>query len=131
MWENSKVFIITLKYFSIFNNKSPASWVAHITRNFLTCYSGLYYISMSLCGKQYITILLTVFNSISIKIMFSFHRTCCLLYLEIIDWHWHQIVFPHPINIEYKYKLAKKEAISFNWPIWLFNLLLLQISWHS
>ena len=30
---------ITSKYFSIFKNKPPASWVEHITRDFLTCYS--------------------------------------------------------------------------------------------
>ena len=28
-----------LKYFSIFNNKPPASWVVHIARYFLICYS--------------------------------------------------------------------------------------------
>ena len=33
------------KYFNFFNNKPPASWVAHITRDFLTChsYSTLFY----------------------------------------------------------------------------------------
>ena len=29
-WENSKMFNLTLKYFSIFNNKPPASLVVHI-----------------------------------------------------------------------------------------------------
>ena len=33
------------KYFSFFNNKPTASWVAHI-RDFLTCYSFSYYSSM-------------------------------------------------------------------------------------
>ena len=46
-WENSKMFNIAPKYFSIFNNKPPASWVAHITRNFLSCYSYSYYRSMN------------------------------------------------------------------------------------
>ena len=45
-WENSKIFNITLKYFNIFNSKPPASWVAHMTRDFLTCYSCSYYSSM-------------------------------------------------------------------------------------
>ena len=40
------MFNITSKYFSIFNNKPPASWVAHVTSDFLTCYSCLYYNSM-------------------------------------------------------------------------------------
>ena len=44
--ENSKMFNITSKYFSFFNNKLPASWVAHITRDFLSCYSCSYYSSM-------------------------------------------------------------------------------------
>ena len=33
----------TSKYFSFFNNKPPASWAAHIIRDFLTCYSCSYY----------------------------------------------------------------------------------------
>ena len=44
--ENSKMFNITSKYFSFFNNKPPASWVAQITRDFLICYSCSYYSSM-------------------------------------------------------------------------------------
>ena len=41
---DTKILLDTLlKYFSIFNNKQPASWVAHITRDFLTCYSYSYY----------------------------------------------------------------------------------------
>ena len=38
-WKNSEMFNITSKYLSIFNNTPPASWVAHITRDFLTCYT--------------------------------------------------------------------------------------------
>ena len=45
-WENSKMFNKTAKYFSIFNNKPPVSWVPHITRNFLRCYSCSYYSSI-------------------------------------------------------------------------------------
>ena len=44
-WENSKALNTTSKYFSIFNKKPPASWVAHVTRNFLTSYSYSYYSS--------------------------------------------------------------------------------------
>ena len=44
--ENTKIFNITSKYFSFFNNKPPVGWVAHIARDFLTCYSYLYYSSM-------------------------------------------------------------------------------------
>ena len=44
--ENSKMCSITSKYFSFLNNKSPASRVAHITRDFLTCYYCSYYTSM-------------------------------------------------------------------------------------
>ena len=41
--ENSKMFNITSKYFSSFNNTIPTSWVAHITTDFLTLYSCSYY----------------------------------------------------------------------------------------
>ena len=41
-----KTFKITSKYSSFFNNKQPASWVAHITGVFLACYSCSYYSSM-------------------------------------------------------------------------------------
>ena len=34
------------KYFSIFNNKPPASWVVHITRDSFTCHSCSCYSSM-------------------------------------------------------------------------------------
>ena len=44
--ENSKMYKITSKYFSFLNNKPPASWVAHVTRDFLTCYSCVYYVFM-------------------------------------------------------------------------------------
>ena len=37
------MFSITSKYFSIFSKQPPASWVAHITRDFFTCYSCSYY----------------------------------------------------------------------------------------
>ena len=44
-----KLFKVTSKYFCIFSNTRPASWVAHITKDFLTCYSCLYYCSLSKC----------------------------------------------------------------------------------
>ena len=40
------MFNITSKYFRFFNIKPPASWVAHITRDFLTFHSCSYYSSM-------------------------------------------------------------------------------------
>ena len=52
MWKNSKMFNITLKYFIIFNNKPPASSVAHIARDFLTCYSCSYFSSMVAIKKR-------------------------------------------------------------------------------
>ena len=50
--ENSKMFNITSKFFSFFNNKPPASWFAHITRDFLTCYSCSYYGSSIFKGSH-------------------------------------------------------------------------------
>ena len=40
------MFNITLKFFSFFNKGPPANWVAHITRDFLTCYPCSYYSSI-------------------------------------------------------------------------------------
>ena len=37
--ENSKMFNIKSRYFSFFNNKPAASWVAHAARVYLVCYS--------------------------------------------------------------------------------------------
>ena len=37
------MFNITSKYFSFFDNKPPASWAVQIPRDFLICYSCLYY----------------------------------------------------------------------------------------
>ena len=50
---NSKMFNIISKYFSFFNNKPPTIWVAHITRDFLTCYSCSYYSSMLRHNRLY------------------------------------------------------------------------------
>lgn len=47
-WGNLKMFHITSNYFSIFNNKSTASWVAHVTSGFLTCYCCSYFSFMIL-----------------------------------------------------------------------------------
>ena len=41
-WENSKINM-TLKCLSICNNKTPASSLAHIVRDFITSYSCLHY----------------------------------------------------------------------------------------
>ena len=42
----SKNHNITSKHFCIINKTPSTSWVTHIRRNFLTCYSCLYYSSM-------------------------------------------------------------------------------------
>ena len=47
-FDNSKIFNFTSKYFSLFNNKPPSSWVTHIASDFLTCCSCSYYSSMVL-----------------------------------------------------------------------------------
>ena len=53
-----KMFNITTKHLSFFNNKPPASWVMHIGRDFLTCYSCSYYSSMIMSTflRQYLNI---------------------------------------------------------------------------
>ena len=53
-YENSKMFNITSKYFSFFNNKPSAGWVTHIARDFLTCYSCLYIVTfITKTGKEH------------------------------------------------------------------------------
>ena len=44
------MFNTTSKYFSIFNNTPPPIWVAHITRELLTCYTCSYYSSMDIAS---------------------------------------------------------------------------------
>ena len=58
--KNSKMFSITSKYFSFFNNTPPACWVAHITRDFLTCYSCSRLKQTMNCGKYMTDWLLNV-----------------------------------------------------------------------
>ena len=65
-WENLKMFNITWKYFSIFNKKPPTNWVAHVTRDFLTCYSCSYHSSM---------VTLTAFVSLSSVISDPAYKT--------------------------------------------------------
>ena len=50
--ENSKMFNITSEYFGFFNNKPLTSWVAYITRDFLTCYSCSYDSSMHKLNRK-------------------------------------------------------------------------------
>ena len=87
--ENSKMFNITLKYFSFFNNKPPASWVRHITRDILTCYSCSYYSSM-------------IRPSLKDCFHFSFRllcfENCCECLPPIIYWKLHK----HILRISFK-----------------------------
>ena len=50
---------VTSKYFRIFNNKSPANWMAHITRDFIACFSCSYYSSMILHAVGFLNLTLT------------------------------------------------------------------------
>ena len=50
--ENSQMFNITSKCFSFLNNKPNVSWVAHITRDFLTCYFCSCYSSMIAVNRE-------------------------------------------------------------------------------
>ena len=50
--EKTKIFIITSKCLNFFNNTATASWVAHVIRDFLTCYSWSYYSSKVNCFQQ-------------------------------------------------------------------------------
>ena len=71
--ENWKMFNITSKYFSFFYNKPPATWVAHITRDFLTRYPCSYYSSMIIQEICYAIVLVTA------KILIGFPRYLTVL----------------------------------------------------
>ena len=63
------MFNITSKYFSFFNNKPPASWAAHIRRDFLTCCSCSWFFFMNSNRFFYYIIsdLFSIFTLISVK----------------------------------------------------------------
>ena len=62
-----KILNLTSKYFSNFSNTLPATWVAHITRNFPIFYSCLYYSTMpKLSSKES-----CVLNSNAVNIHFE------------------------------------------------------------
>ena len=68
------MFNVTSKYFSFSKNKPTASWVAHTTRYFLTCYSCSYYSSMHESNF--------VLSSV-ISLVISFHRTSRLTFYTL------------------------------------------------
>ena len=72
-WDISKMFHITSKYFSIFNKKPPASWVAHKTRDFLTCYSCSYRILRLSYSARFDSIVATSASAISSTSRFVKH----------------------------------------------------------
>ena len=53
------------KMFLHFNNKQPASWVAHTANDFLTCYSCSYYSSMVMCEETHLLNISSTFAKIS------------------------------------------------------------------
>ena len=70
------MFNITSKYFGTFNNKPPASLVAHITMDFLTCYSCSYYNSMvfSSFSSWWLTGGITQFYFLYVKVSWTLLR---------------------------------------------------------
>ena len=72
--ENSKMFNITSEYFSFFNIAPPANWVAHITRDFLTCYSCSYYsylVKISFSKMQFLDFFPFTLIATIISLLFS------------------------------------------------------------
>ena len=75
--DNSKMFNITSKYFSFFNNKPIASSIAHIAKDFLTCYYCSYSALISSFPKLHMLIYYCFKfhdSSIIIAIPFSSHH---------------------------------------------------------
>ena len=94
-------FLKLLRWINKDNNKSPLSWLNYRDTG----------------------------TSTILGILSSINRTNYLLFIEMIDWHWHQLFLLHPISIKYKYEIVSQEMISFNEPIifWLFDLFSTQI----
>ena len=70
--EISKMLNVTSKYFCIFTNTPPASWVVHKTRDFLRFYSCSRYSSM-------IRVINIIFSASSV------HRSCYLCDFVVRD----------------------------------------------
>ena len=84
---DSKKFHIISKYFCIFNNKTLASWVAHMTREFLTCYYCSYYSVTVPCQHK---------KSLKMVLFFLLHdllhqQICCFLLLFLTEMHLNNI----------------------------------------
>ena len=89
-WDISKMFHITSKYFSIFNKKPPASWVAHKTRDFLTCYSCSYRILRLSYSARFDSIVATSASAISSTSRFVKHVSA----LSLSEYRLNVISFP-------------------------------------
>ena len=86
--ENSKIFNTNSKLFSFFNNKTPASWVAHITRNLFTCYSCSSYSSMVWVKNLFLTEMDIENRKSDYQIAFIATQICTGIYREVQEISW-------------------------------------------
>ena len=74
-----KNFNVTLKYFAIFNNRPPASWVAHLARDFVKYYSCSCYSSMILI---ILTMMVMILMKMILQLLFLLD-----LWLDLMNIH--------------------------------------------
>ena len=106
------MFSITSKQFSFFNHKPPARWVAQITRDFLTCYSCLYYSSM-------------LWDNIWSESFIFYHKTCfsrkAWIYL-----FWYSAIFKdHVFKVQFS-RLSQALKLT---SLWSKNICLFKFLW--
>ena len=112
---------ITLKYFSLFNNKPSASWVAHMTRGFFTSYSSAYYTSMlSIFCQDFLLLFELAISTIS-----------CWWPLQT-DQYQREIITKNPlilhqiiklrIFIKIDFRASLESCVGTGFPLWRLNL---------
>ena len=91
--KDSKILNIISKYFSIGSNTLPATWVVHITRNFLIFYS-CYYSTMSKLSSQKSCVLKSNAVNILFEITFLlFEEMWNFSVLDLISIRWNLTSF--------------------------------------
>ena len=82
-----RMFDITSKYFSIFNNSLHESWVKHTTRDFFTCYSCSYYAAsrVGLWTPSNISDETLKWSRVQLKAVNCFHKTPSWMFGKLLD----------------------------------------------
>ena len=124
------MFNITSKCLSSFNNKPSASWVAHITRDFLTCYSCSYYSSVIRPSKHSEHNINIVIWKHLFVIMYGLLMTDVFLNINLLNnqWNNHHTVFLHTSLMSKNQCVKSVQIRSFFWSV--FSCIWTEYSWN-